>query len=60
VKAIVQDTYGGPEVLELRDIDQPVASDDEVCNTSDLEIGLGYVKQVEIDARFDLSTSAAA
>jgi NADPH:quinone reductase-like Zn-dependent oxidoreductase len=30
LKAIVQDTYGGPEVLELRDIDQPVPRDDEV------------------------------
>jgi NADPH:quinone reductase-like Zn-dependent oxidoreductase len=30
VKAIVHDTYGGPEVLELRDIDQPAAKDDEV------------------------------
>ena len=23
MKAVVQDRYGGPEVLELRDIDQP-------------------------------------
>jgi NADPH:quinone reductase-like Zn-dependent oxidoreductase len=30
VKAVVQDRYGGPEVLELRDIDQPVPTDDEV------------------------------
>ena len=30
MKAILQDTYGGPEVLELRDFDQPVASDDQV------------------------------
>ena len=30
MKAIVQDTYGGPEVLELRDIHQPVPRDDEV------------------------------
>jgi NADPH:quinone reductase-like Zn-dependent oxidoreductase len=30
VKAIVQDTYGSPDVLELRDIDRPVARDDEV------------------------------
>ena len=30
VKAIVQDTYGSPDVLELREIDQPVAGDDEV------------------------------
>jgi NADPH:quinone reductase-like Zn-dependent oxidoreductase len=30
VKAIVQDRYGGPEVLEFRDIDQPVPTDDQV------------------------------
>ncbi|GAB2745713.1 NAD(P)-dependent alcohol dehydrogenase [Streptomyces bullii] len=30
MKAIVQDVYGPPDVLELRDIDKPVARDDEV------------------------------
>jgi NADPH:quinone reductase-like Zn-dependent oxidoreductase len=30
MKAIVQDRYGGPEVLEFRDIDQPVPADHEV------------------------------
>jgi NADPH:quinone reductase-like Zn-dependent oxidoreductase len=30
MKAIVQDTYGSPDVLELRDIDKPEISDDEV------------------------------
>jgi NADPH:quinone reductase-like Zn-dependent oxidoreductase len=30
MKAIVQDTYGAAEVLELRDIDRPVPADDEV------------------------------
>ncbi len=30
MKAIVQDSYGSPDVLELRDIDKPVAEDDEV------------------------------
>jgi NADPH:quinone reductase-like Zn-dependent oxidoreductase len=30
MKAIVQDTYGSPDVLELRDIDKPVVGDDEV------------------------------
>jgi NADPH:quinone reductase-like Zn-dependent oxidoreductase len=30
MKAIVQDRYGGPEVLEFRDIDQPVPADNEV------------------------------
>src|SRR5437773_12443692 len=30
MKAIVQDKYGSPDVLELKDIDTPVAKDDEV------------------------------
>jgi NADPH:quinone reductase-like Zn-dependent oxidoreductase len=30
MKAIVQDTYGSVDVLELRDVDKPVAGDDEV------------------------------
>jgi NADPH:quinone reductase-like Zn-dependent oxidoreductase len=30
MKAVVQDRYGGPEVLEFRDIDQPVPKDNEV------------------------------
>jgi NADPH:quinone reductase-like Zn-dependent oxidoreductase len=30
MKAIVQDTYGSPDVLELREIDEPVVGDDEV------------------------------
>jgi NADPH:quinone reductase-like Zn-dependent oxidoreductase len=30
MKAVVQDTYGAPDVLELRDIDKPVPKDDEV------------------------------
>lgn len=30
MKAIVQDRYGSPHVLELRDIDKPVVKDDEV------------------------------
>jgi NADPH:quinone reductase-like Zn-dependent oxidoreductase len=30
MKAIVQDRFGAPEVLELREIDQPEAGDDEV------------------------------
>jgi NADPH:quinone reductase-like Zn-dependent oxidoreductase len=30
MKAIVRDTYGSADVLELRDIDKPVAGDDEV------------------------------
>src|SRR2546429_129543 len=30
MKAIVQDRYGSPEVLELREIDRPVNGDDDV------------------------------
>ena len=30
MKAIVQERYGSPDVLELRDIGTPVAKDDEV------------------------------
>ena len=30
MKAIVQDTYGSPDVLELRDVDMPAPKDDEV------------------------------
>jgi NADPH:quinone reductase-like Zn-dependent oxidoreductase len=30
MKAIVQDRYGGPDVLDFRDIDQPVPKDSEV------------------------------
>ena len=30
MKAIVRDTYGSPDVLELRDIDMPEIADDEV------------------------------
>src|ERR671930_2371255 len=30
MKAIVQDRYGGPEVLKLRDIDQPAPNDDQM------------------------------
>ena len=30
MKAIVQDRYGGPEVLEIREIDQPVPADNQL------------------------------
>jgi NADPH:quinone reductase-like Zn-dependent oxidoreductase len=30
MKAIIQDTYGSPDVLELKDVDKPVATEEEV------------------------------
>jgi NADPH:quinone reductase-like Zn-dependent oxidoreductase len=30
MKAVVQDTYGSPDVLELREIDKPVAGDEDL------------------------------
>jgi hypothetical protein len=30
MKAIVQDRYGGPEVLEFREIDQPAPTDNQI------------------------------
>lgn len=30
MKAIVQDTYGPPDVLQLRDIDRPAIGDEDV------------------------------
>jgi len=30
MKAVVQDTYGSTDVLELRDVEQPMVGDDEV------------------------------
>ena len=30
MKAIVQDTYGSPDVLELKEIDKPVFGDEDV------------------------------
>jgi NADPH:quinone reductase-like Zn-dependent oxidoreductase len=46
MKAIVQDTYGTPEVLELRDIDRPVPSADEVLvrvHAAGLDRGVWHV-----------------
>jgi NADPH:quinone reductase-like Zn-dependent oxidoreductase len=46
MKAIVQDRYGGPEVLELRDIDQPVPMDNEVVvrvHAAGLDQGVQHV-----------------
>ena len=30
MKAVAQDVYGPPEILELRDVERPVPADDEV------------------------------
>jgi NADPH:quinone reductase-like Zn-dependent oxidoreductase len=46
MKAIVQDRYGGPEVLELRDIDQPVPADNQVLvrvHAAGLDQGVSHV-----------------
>ena len=32
MKAIVQNGYGSPDVLELREIDPPVVADDQVLD----------------------------
>jgi NADPH:quinone reductase-like Zn-dependent oxidoreductase len=42
MKAIVQDRYGGPEVLEFRDIDQPVPTDNEVLAAQAQGPGCGH------------------
>ena len=46
MKAVVQDEYGPPEVLSLREIDRPVAGDDEVLirvHAAGLEQGVWHV-----------------
>jgi NADPH:quinone reductase-like Zn-dependent oxidoreductase len=46
MKAIVQDTYGGTEVLEFRDIDQPVPTDNQVLvrvHAAGLDRGVWHV-----------------
>jgi NADPH:quinone reductase-like Zn-dependent oxidoreductase len=46
MKAIVQDTYGSADVLELRDIEAPVAGDDDVLvrvRAAGVEIGIWHV-----------------
>jgi NADPH:quinone reductase-like Zn-dependent oxidoreductase len=46
MKAIVQDRYGGLDVLELRDIDQPVPTDNEVLvrvHAAGLDRGVWHV-----------------
>src|SRR6476646_5591911 len=61
MKAIVQDHYGSPDVLELRDIDKPVVKDDEVLvrvhaaavNIGDWHLlrGVPYVMRLGIGLR---------
>jgi NADPH:quinone reductase-like Zn-dependent oxidoreductase len=61
VKAIVRDTYGSPDVLELTDIDKPEPADDEVLlrvhaasvNPADWHIlrGAPYIARIEFGLR---------
>jgi NADPH:quinone reductase-like Zn-dependent oxidoreductase len=61
VKAIVRDTYGSPDVLELKDIDKPEPGDDEVLlrvhaasvNPADWHIlrGAPYIARIEFGLR---------
>ena len=61
MKAIVQDKYGSTDVLELKDIDQPVVTDDQVlvrvratsANTYNLDIpsGLRYIGRIAAGLR---------
>jgi NADPH:quinone reductase-like Zn-dependent oxidoreductase len=46
MKAIVQDVYGPPEVLELRDIDQPVVGEEDVLvrvRAAGLDMGVRHL-----------------
>ena len=61
MKAIVRDTYGSPDVLELTDIDKPEPADDEVLlrvhaasvNPADWHIlrGAPYIARIEFGLR---------
>ena len=61
MKAVVQDKYGSPDVLELRDIDKPVAKDDEVLirvhaasvNAADWHFlrGMPYIARLSLGLR---------
>jgi NADPH:quinone reductase-like Zn-dependent oxidoreductase len=61
MKAIVQDKYGSPDVLQLRDIDRPVVKDDEVLirvhaaavNIGDWHLvsGIPYVMRLGVGLR---------
>jgi NADPH:quinone reductase-like Zn-dependent oxidoreductase len=64
MKAIVQDRYGSPDVLELREVDQPVAADNEVLvrihaaavNAHDWHVMRGdpYLARIMLPAAFGL------
>jgi hypothetical protein len=46
MKAIVQDTYGSPDVLELRDIDKPTVTDNDVLmrvHASSVDAGVWHL-----------------
>ena len=45
MKAIVRHEYGGPDVLELKDIDKPVARDDEVL----VQVHAAGVSMADVD-----------
>ena len=45
MKAIVREEYGSPDVLELRDIDIPVAKDDEVL----VRVRAASLNQADLD-----------
>jgi NADPH:quinone reductase-like Zn-dependent oxidoreductase len=52
MKAIVRDTYGSPDVLELRDIDRPEIGDEEVLvrvHAAGLDRGVWHVMTFSAD-----------
>ena len=61
MKAVVQDQYGSPDVLEFRDIEKPVAKDDEVLirvhaasvNAADWHFlrGMPYIARLSLGLR---------
>jgi len=55
MKAIVRDRYGSPDAVELREIDRPVAADDEVL----VRVRASSVNPVESHSLTGRRTSAA-
>ncbi len=59
MKAVIQDKYGSPDALELREIDEPLFKDDEVLvrvraasvhpDVWHVVSGLPYIRPFEID-----------